>query len=428
MSEKILIKNGRVIDPAGGLDANLDVLVENGRIADMGEKLTAGSARIVDAKGLVVSPGFIDLHVHLREPGYEYKETVETGAKAACAGGFTAVCCMANTMPVNDNSSVTRYILEKAQKAGASKVYPIGAVTKGMEGKELAEIGDMKAAGVVALSDDGRVVDSADLLTNAMEYGSMFGLTVVEHCEDGTLARGGIINEGKVSDRYGIRGIPSTAEESIAQRDMLLASYSGTPVHLAHVSCRGTVEAVRRAKKEGLAVTCEVTPHHFTLTEDELESFDTNYKMNPPLRTQDDIVAIKEGLKDGTIDAIATDHAPHARWEKEQELDLAPFGVVGLETALGLSMKLVEEGVVDLAGMLALFTSKPAAVFNLPGGKLEKGGVADICLFDPQKKWTVDPERFVSMGKNTPFAGWELTGLNMLTIVDGRVVYNPSDL
>jgi len=410
------------------MDGVFDVLVKDGVIAEIAPAIRATGARVIDAKGLVVAPGFIDLHVHLREPGQEYKETVETGSQSAAAGGFTAVCCMANTNPVNDNGSVTRYILEKAAQAKGARVYPIGAVTKGLEGKELAEMGDMKRAGIVAVSDDGRCVMDARLLKNAIEYASMFGLTVVEHCEDGPLAKGGVMNEGVISARLGIKGIPSTAEDIIALRDIDIATYSGRRVHIAHISTKGAVDAVRKAKEKGIRVTCEAAPHHFTLTETMLDKFDANYKMNPPLRTAEDVAAIKRGLADGTIDAIATDHAPHAQWEKELEIDHAPFGVVGLETALGVSLKLVEEGILSLSALVALFTCRPAAVFGLPGGALKKGEPADICLFDPEKKWIVDPKGFLSKGRNTPFAGMELKGKNLLTVVGGRIVYNPADL
>ncbi|GMT42063.1 MAG: dihydroorotase [bacterium] len=424
----ILIKNGRVIDPSSGLDSVKDVLVENGVIADVSGKIKPGKARVIDAAGLVVSPGFIDLHVHLREPGYEYKETIETGARAAAAGGFSAVCCMANSDPVNDNGSITRSIIEKAQKAGSARVYPIGAVTKGLKGTELAEMGGMKEAGAVAVSDDGNCVTSARIVRNGMEYASMFGLTLVEHCEDDSMTADGVINEGKVSAQYGMKGIPSVAEDAIVQRDILISEYTGHPVHLAHLSTRGAVDAVRRAKAKNIKVTCEAAPHHFTLTEKKLESFNANCKMNPPLRTADDVAAIREGLKDGTIDAIATDHAPHAEWEKEVEIDQAPFGVVGLETALGVALRLVEKNVLTLPDLIALFTSRPAGIFNLPGGNLRKGSPADICIFDPGKKWVVDPQSFLSKGKNSPFTGMELKGKNLLTVVGGRMVYNPTNL
>ncbi|MBI5178654.1 MAG: dihydroorotase [Nitrospinae bacterium] len=427
MSETVLINNGRVIDPASGFDGVADLLVKNGKVEKIGKGIAANGARAINAENLVVAPGFIDLHVHLREPGFEYKETVETGSMAGAAGGFTALCCMANTKPVNDNGSVTRYILERAAAKGA-RVYPIGAVTKGLEGKELAEIGEMKSAGVVALSDDGRCVMDARLLKNAMQYASMFGLTIVEHCEDEHLSKGGVMNEGAASARLGISGVPDCAENVIALRDMDIARYAGCRVHIAHISTRGAVEAVRAAKAAGVKVTCEVAPHHFALTDDALESFDANFKMNPPLRTADDVAAIKEGLKDGTIDAIATDHAPHAQWEKELEIDKAPYGIVGLETALGVSLKLVEEGVLTLTQLVALFTSGPAAVFGLPGGTLAQSAPADICVFDPAATWTVDPSVFVGKGKNTPFGGMALKGKNLLTIVGGRIVYNPSNL
>ncbi len=428
MSNGILIQNGRVIDPSRGIDGILDVLVKDGVIAEVGKSLSASGAKTVDAEGLVVSPGFIDLHVHLREPGFEYKETIATGSMAAAAGGFTAICCMANTKPVNDNASVTRFILEKAAAVDGARVYPIGAITKGLKGEELAEIGEMKKAGVVALSDDGRCVMDARVLRHAMDYAAMFGLTIVEHCEDEHLVKGGIMNEGETSARLGIKGMPAVAEDVIARRDIDIAAYLKRPVHIAHISTRGAVESVRAAKALGTAVTCEVAPHHFTLTEKSLEAFDANYKMNPPLRTADDLAAMKEGLRDGTIDCIATDHAPHAKWEKELEIDQAPYGIVGLETSLGLSMLLVREGVVTLPRLVALLSTNPAKIFNLPGGTLKEGAPANICIFDSEKKWIVDPAEFVSLGKNTPFAGKELVGKNCLTIVGGRIVYNPSNL
>lgn len=427
MNKKIVIKNGRVIDPSSKLNEKKDILVEDGKIVKVDNNIPADDAREINAKNLIVSPGFIDLHVHLREPGFEYKETIETGARAAAAGGFTAICCMANTNPVNDNGTVTRTIIQIAQKAASSLVFPIGAVTKKLEGKELAEIGEMKESGAVALSDDGHCLQNPRILRNAMEYGSMFGLTVVEHCEDES-AKGGVINEGEISADCGIRGIPSTAEVTIAVRNIVISEYTGLPIHLAHISAQGTVEAVRTARAKGIKVTCEVTPHHFTLTEKELKGFDPDYKMNPPLRTKEDISSIKEGLADGTIDCIATDHAPHAQWEKEVELDNAPFGVVGLETALGLSLRLVEEGVLTLEQMISLFTNRPASIFNLPGGSLAEGSPADICIFDPDREWTVTPHEFFSKGRNTPFKGWKLKGKNLVTIVGGDIVYNPTDL
>lgn len=428
MNKKLLIKGGTVIDPSSGINGQNDLLIENGKVAKIAKKIGANGAQVIDAKGLVVAPGFIDLHVHFREPGYEYKETIETGAMSAAAGGFTAVCCMANTDPVNDNGTVTRTIVEKAEQAGAARVYPIGAVTKGLKGEALAEIGEMKEAGVVALSDDGRCIMDAGIFRSAMEYASMFGLTIVEHCEDYSSAQGGIMNEGSVSSRLGIKGIPTTAEETIASRDMSIAGYTGHPVHLAHLSAAATVNAVREAKKNGVKVTCEVAPHHFILTEKKLESFDPVFKMNPPLRSADDVRAIREGLADGTIDAIATDHAPHAEWEKELELDTAPFGVVGLETALALSLQLVDEGLLTIEKVIALLSSGPAGVFGLPGGTLEAGSVADISIFDADKKWVVDPASFYSKGRNTPFAGMEMKGKNIVTIVGGRIVYNPANL
>jgi dihydroorotase len=424
---RILIKGGRLIDPASGIDGLMDVLIEGDKIAAVEANISADGARVINAKGLIVSPGFIDLHVHFREPGQEYKETIETGALSAVAGGFTSVCCMANTTPANDNGTVTSLIVEKAREAGLARVYPVGAVSKNLDGRELAEIGEMKKAGAVALSDDGRCVLNPRLIRSAMEYGSMFGLTVVEHCEDDS-AKGGAINEGEVSARFGIQGMPATAEDSIAVRNIVISEYTSLPVHIAHISTKGAVEAVRAAKKKGIQVTCEVTPHHFTLTEKELENFDPDFKMNPPLRSEEDVRAIKEGLKDGAIDCIATDHAPHAAWEKEMEIDKAPFGVVGLETALGLSLKLVEEGVISLPEMISLLTNRPAGIFNLPGGTLKKGAPADIAVFDPEREWKVEPDEFFSKGKNSPFKGWTLKGKNLLTVVGGRIVFNPEEL
>jgi dihydroorotase len=428
VSKNILIKGGRAIDPASGFDAVADVLVADGRVAKIAPSIPANGAKVINATGLVVSPGFIDIHVHLREPGDEYKETIQSGALSAAAGGFTAVCCMANTKPVNDNGSITRYILEKAHEAKGARVYPIGAVTKGLEGKELAEIGEMKQAGVVALSDDGRCVMNAKLFQNALRYASMFNLTVVEHCEDESLSKGGVINEGDVSARLGIKGIPAPAETVIAKRDIDIAAYTGCRVHLAHISTKEAVSAVRSAKAEGIMVTCEATPHHFSLTEKMTETFDANFKMNPPLRSEADVKAIREGLADGTIDAIATDHAPHLQWEKELEIDQAPNGVVGLETALGVSMGLVDDGVLSLGAMLGLLTFRPAGVFGLPGGKLQEGEPADITVFDPDMKWVVNPHNFLSKGKNSPFGGMELKGKILLTIVGGDIVYNPTEL
>jgi len=424
---RILIKGGRLIDPADGIDGLMDILIEEDKIAAVEPNISVDAARIINAKGLIVSPGFIDLHVHFREPGQEYKETIETGARSAVAGGFTSVCCMANTTPANDNGTVTSLIVEKAREAGLARVYPVGAVSRNLDGRELAEIGEMKKAGAVALSDDGRCVLNPRLVRSAMEYGSMFGLTVVEHCEDDS-ARGGAINEGEVSARFGIPGMPATAEDSIAVRNIVISEYTSLPIHIAHISTKGAVEAVRAAKKKRIKVTCEVTPHHFTLTEKELETFDPDFKMNPPLRSEEDVLAIKEGLKDGAIDCIATDHAPHAGWEKEMEIDKAPFGVVGLETALGLSLKLVEETIISLPEMISLLTDRPARIFNLPGGTLKKGAPADIAVFDPEREWKVEPDEFFSKGKNSPFKGWTLKGKNLLTVVGGKIVFNPEEL
>lgn len=428
----IFIKGGHVIDP-GRVNGPADVLIENGKIVAVGPNLAVparGTSRplIIDAAGKLVLPGFVDLHVHLREPGFEYKETIETGTAAAVAGGFTSVCCMPNTNPVNDNQAVTEFILDRARAAGKAHVFPIGAITKGSEGKELAEIGDLRRAGCVAISDDGRPVMNALVMRRAMEYAKAFDLPVIDHCEDLHLSEGGCMNEGIVSTELGLPGIPAAAEEVMVARNLSLAELTGARLHLAHISTGGAVRMVREAKARGIRVTAEACPHHFSLTEEAARGFDTDAKMNPPLRTWQDVQAIKEGLRDGTIDVIATDHAPHAAQEKQQEFAAAPFGIVGLETALPLTLALVDDGILSLEAAVAKLTSEPARVFRLPKGSLAPGTEADVVVVDPNESWEVNPAKFHSKSRNTPFAGWKVKGRVKLTIVSGRVVYEDRDI
>jgi dihydroorotase len=424
---RLLIANGYLIDPSQGLNSGYNLLIEDGRVAgvlDRNDAVPEG-AEVLDATGLVVAPGFIDLHTHLREPGQEYKETIETGAAAAVAGGWTSVCAMPNTDPVNDSPAVTRFVIEQAERAGLANVFPIGAITKGSAGTELAEMGEMKRAGIVAVSDDGRPVPSAGMMRRAMEYASGFDLTVVDHCEDRSLAAGGSMHEGRWSLILGLRGMPAAAEEIDAVRDCALAQLTGARMHLAHVSTRGALEAVRRAKENGLAVTCEVTPHHWTLTDERVEGYDTNFKMSPPLRSRDHVEALLEGLRDGTIDAIATDHAPHHADEKALEFDRAPFGITGLETAVGLALDhLVHEGVIDLQRLVELCSVNPARIFKLTDrGTLRKDAWGDVTILDPDLSWTFEAERSQSKSRNTPFDGWTMRGAAVATIIAGRVVY-----
>ncbi len=424
---RLLIANGYVVDPTQGVNGGRDILIEGGRVAAV---LRAGEVRpegaeVFDATGLVVAPGFIDLHTHLREPGQEYKETIATGAAAAVAGGFASVCAMPNTDPVNDNPAVTSFIVEQAAAAALANVFPVGAITKGSKGEELAEMGEMRRAGIVAVTDDGRPVPSPGLMRRALEYARGFDLTVMDHCDDPTLAAGGVMHEGEWSLRLGLRGRPALAEESDAMRDCALAELTGARVHLAHVSTRGAVESVRRAKGRGVEVTCEVTPHHFTLTDAACEGFDTNTKMNPPLRSEEHLEAVLEALADGTIDAVATDHAPHHADEKEVEFDQAAFGVTGLETAVGLALdRLVHGGRVTLERLVELFSTNPARIFRLEGrGSLRPGSHGDVTVLDTDLRWTFDASRSKSKSRNTPFHGWTFHGGAVATVVGGRVVY-----
>ena len=419
----ILIKGGHVIDP-GRFVGTADVFIEKGKIAAVGPNLPLPvDARTIRANGKLVMPGCVDLHVHFREPGFEYKETIQSGSAAAVAGGFTTVCCMPNTNPVNDNQAVTEFISERARLAGLANVLPIGAITKGSEGKELAEIGDLRRSGCVAISDDGKPVMNSLVMRRAMEYALAFDLTVVDHCEDLHLAEGGCMNEGLVSTELGLPGIPAAAEDVMVARNLSLSELTGAHLHLAHISTAGSVRMVREAKARGIHVTAEACPHHFLLTEELVRGYNTHAKMNPPLRTWSDVQTVKEGLRDGTIDVIATDHAPHATQEKQQDFTEAPFGIVGLETALPLTLGLVEEGVLSLEQAVQKLTSAPAAAFGLKKGTLAVGADADVVIVDQQEQWEVDPSKFRSKSRNTPFAGWKVKGRVNTTIVDGRVVF-----
>ncbi len=425
----ILIKGARIIDPSQKLDATGSILIAEGKIAWLGtgnQKPPANGYDIIDGKNLIAAPGFIDLHCHLRDPGLEEKETIATGTQAAARGGFTTVCCMPNTEPVIDNRSIVDYVKEKAATEGAVRVLPIGCITRGRKGEALADMGEMAAAGVTAFSDDGSPVMNSRLMRQALDYSLAFGLPVIEHCEDKVLAENGQMNEGIISTRLGLPGIPAAAEESMVARDIALAELTGARLHIAHVSTSGSVDLVRAGKKKGVRVTCEVTPHHLTLTEEKVMGYDTNAKVNPPLRTQKDIAALIEGLKDGTIDAIATDHAPHTALEKLCEFAYAPFGISILETAFGMVMGLVHAGKIDLNLLISKMTCEPAKILGERFGKLgtlEVGSPADIVLIDSDKEWTVDPLTFASKGKNTPLGGVKLKGKVVTTFYQGKIVF-----
>ena len=421
---KLIIRNGRVIDPAGGLDATSDVLIEGDKIAAVGEKLQVSGAEKFDATGLVVAPGFIDMHVHLREPGFEYAETIESGSHAAAAGGFTSICCMPNTSPVNDNATVTSYIIERAERQAIVNVFPIGAITKASAGEELSAIGAMKQAGIVAISDDGRPVMNARLMRRAMETARSFGIPVIDHCEDLHLSAGGDMHEGVESVRLGLRGIPAASEDVMVARDILLAQLTGARFHVAHISSRYSVDMVAFAKARGIAVTCEATPHHFTLVDADMPPYDSNYKMKPPLRSACDTGAVTQGIISGTVDAIATDHAPHAGSEKMREFEKCPFGIIGLETAIGLALeRLVHSGKITLARMVELFTIGPARVLNLNRGRLAPGAPADVTILNLDRHWTFDVNKSASKSRNSPFHGREFRGGPAATIVNGRIVW-----
>ena len=423
---KLLIANGYVIDPAQEVNAGRNVLIEDGRVVGLLDRAEPApeDAHVLDATGLIVAPGFIDLHTHLREPGQEYKETIATGAAAAVAGGWASVCAMPNTDPINDNPAVTRFMIEQGQAANLANVFPIGAITKGSGGKELAEMGEMKSAGIVAVSDDGRPVPTSGMMRRAMEYARGFNLTVVDHCQDHSLSAGGVMHEGRWSLILGLRGMPAAAEDVDVVRDCVLARLTGAKVHIAHVSTRGALEAVRRAKDEGLPVTCEVTPHHWTLTDEAVADYDTNTKMSPPLRSREHVDAVLAGIKDGTIDAIATDHAPHHSDEKGLEFDQAPFGITGLESAVGLAFDLVHNGSIDLERVVQMCSTNPARIFGLADrGSLRANAHADVTILDPQLEWVFDVTRSKSKSRNTPFHGRSMYGAAVATIVGGRLVY-----
>ncbi len=422
---RLLLRGGRVVDPASGLDAPGDVLIEDGRIAALGSGIAPGGGEILDCTGLVVCPGFLDLHAHLREPGEEWKETIASGTRAAAAGGFTGVAAMPNTEPPNDSRSMTEFVIKEARERGAVPVYPIGCVSKGQKGEELAEMGDMAEAGARGFSDDGHPVASARLMRRALEYARVFDLPIIDHCEEPSLVCGGVVHEGEVSARLGLAGWPSVAEEIVVERDALLAEYTGGRVHIAHLSTAGSVERVRRAKARGVRITCEVTPHHLVLTDEAAVGYDTNVKMNPPLRSEADRRALVEALSDGTVDAIATDHAPHHQDEKAVEFARAPFGVVGLETAVSVCLdRLVRPGHVSLSRLVELFTVGPSAILRLQKGTLRPGADADVTVLDLEREVTVDAARFFSKSANSPFLGWTLRGVPVLTIVAGRIVHD----
>jgi dihydroorotase len=425
---KRLLKGGRLVDPASGRDGVFDLLIDGDRIARVGRDLPVDAdVTVIEIPGYIVCPGLIDMHVHLREPGQEHKETVATGTAAAVAGGFTAVACMPNTTPINDNAGVTEYMLKKAAEANLARVYPIGAVSRGQKGEQLADIAELKRAGCVAITDDGRPVATAVLMRRALEYASMFDMPVIEHCEDQTLKGDGVAHEGFQASSLGLRGIPGEAESIMALRDISLSSLTGGAVHIAHMSARQTLAAVRFGKSQGARVTCEVTPHHFVLTDTTLAApipYDTNAKMNPPLREAVDRAAMLEGLADGTIDVIATDHAPHAADEKQVEFDNAPFGITGLETAVSLCLdRLVHKGVISLPRLIELLSVNPARIIHVPGGSLAEGAAADVTILAPDLPVTIVAAKMKSKSKNTPFDGWQLRGGVAATFVGGRPVY-----
>ena len=426
---KILIKGGHVVDPANNIDEVMDIYIADGVIQEVGKDIEAQVAgvdmEVIDAAGMTVVPGLVDMHVHLRDPGQEYKEDIETGTKAAVMGGVTSVACMPNTKPVVDNKAIVSYIINKAKEVGYANVYPIGAVSKGLEGKELAEIGEMKFAGAVAISDDGRPVYNSSLMRKAIQYSSMFDMKVISHCEDNSLAEDGHMNEGYTATKLGLKGIPNAAEDVQIARDIIIAESLGLPVHIAHVSTKGGVELVRQGKSRGVKVTCETCPHYFSLTDEACDGFNTLAKMNPPLRTPEDVEAIKAGLADGTIDAIVTDHAPHHKDEKDCEFGYALNGIVGLETSLGVGIKyLVNEGVLTMSQLVEKMSLNPSKILGIAKGTLGEGKIADITIFNPDDKWTVDIQKLNSKSKNSPYDGYELCGKPQYVIVGGKIIVN----
>lgn len=426
---KWLLKGGRLVDPSQNLDERMDILLENGKIIETGKNLyksgrsATGSLKTLDLKGLVVVPGLIDMHTHLREPGFEYKETIRSGCEAAAAGGFTSIACMPNTKPVNDTRSVTEFIKRHAAAGNIANVYPIASVSVGAEGSYLTEFMDLKNAGAVAFSDDGKPIMDSVLMRRALEYASSLGVPIISHCEDTNLSSGGSMNEGPVSTELGLQGIPCISEDIMVARDIIIAGYTNTILHIAHVSTAGAVQLIRSARKKGIKVTAETAPHYFTLTDSAARDFDTYAKVNPPLRSIADVLAVKEGLKDGTIDVIASDHAPHASTDKEVEFEYAAFGLTGLETSLSLGLKLVADGNLSLNQLIVKMSTNPAKILNIAKGTLKTGSDADITVIDLKKNWTVDRGRLLSKGKNTPFHGWAMTGKAVITIMGGKITY-----
>lgn len=422
---KLLLKNGRVVDPSQGIDGPRDVLIERGRVSRIAKRIPAAGVKVVDCKGLVVCPGFIDMHVHFREPGQEWKETIATGLRAAAHGGFSAVACMPNTLPPNDSRAVTELMVQLAADERSVRLHPIGCVSKAQKGAELAEIGDMVLAGAVAFSDDGHPVRSSLLMRKALEYSQVFDVAIIDHCEDRELVDDGVMHEGEISNLLGLRGWPGVAEDIMVQRDLLLAEYTGGHVHIAHMSTGRAADFVRAAKKRGIRATCEVTPHHLVLTDEAIGDYDTYAKMNPPLRPGGDLKALRRALKDGTVDAIATDHAPHHCDEKCVEFSRAPFGIVGLETAVSLCLdRLVHAGVIPLDRLVHLFTRGPASVLRLERGTLTPGSDADVTVLDLDREVEIDASGFASKSENSPFLGWKLRGAPVMTMVGGRVVHD----
>lgn len=419
---KILIKNGHVIDPSQDIDGSKDILISGGKIQGIFPKGKSPRAdKTIDASGCIVIPGLVDMHTHLREPGYEYKETIKTGTMAAVKGGFTTVCCMPNTEPINDTISVTEFIIRRALNEGSCTVYPIAAITKGEEGEAMTELEALIKSGSIAFSDDGRPVMNSLIMRRALEYSKIFGVPIISHCEDLKLSEGGVMNEGITSTLLGLQGIPKAAEEVMVARDISLSELTCGKLHIAHVSTEGSVRLIREAKSRGVNVTAETCPHYFSLTEESLKGYNTNFKVNPPLRTEKDVTAIKQGLKDGTIDVIATDHAPHHYDDKNREFDTAAFGISGLETAFALGLKLVEDKVIDLSGLIAKMTIAPSKIMRIPKGSLKNDADADIAIIDTKKRFTVDAGKFLSKGKNSAFDGWKLKGVVQKTIAMGKV-------
>lgn len=419
----VLIQNGRVIDPANNIDDTLDILVQDGKVAEVGKGLKAKADKTIDAKGKLVTPGLVDIHVHLRDPGLEYKEDIVSGTASAAAGGFTSVACMPNTKPVIDSKAVVTYIIDKAKNEGSANVFPVGSITKGSKGETLAEMGELQAEGCVGFSDDGGPVTNGEIMRRALEYARPFKAAIISHAEDLSIVAGGVMNDGTVSAELGLKGIPWVAEDSMIARDVMLAEFTGGRLHIAHISTKGGVDIVRQAKKRGVNVTCEATPHHFTLTDEAVRGYNTNAKMNPPLRGSEDMDAVRAGLADGTIDAIATDHAPHHIDEKNVEFAIAMNGIVGLETSLPLTLNLVAEGVLTLNDAIAKLTSGPCQALDIPRGNLSVGAVADIAIIDPDLEWTVVAQDLVSKSKNMPFDEWNMKGAAVQTILAGKTVY-----